>query len=51
MIVTETIRAAKCKDCKFCQYIKQRHHECQNPSSGRNRIALNDLVCDKWWIK
>jgi len=54
MAVITYTRAAKCKDCKFCERIKigkQTRHKCDNPESPRFEhptIRLNDLVCGVW---
>lgn len=63
MTVITYTRAAKCKDCKFCQSFSvgtkfTQRHRCSNPESERygikhlgKTIRLSDFVCDKWELK
>ena len=58
MAVMTWTRKAKCKDCKFIKgktFGRARRNICTNTESERHdpnpflsRVALNDLVCDKW---
>lgn len=58
MTVVTVTRNAKCKDCVFIKshkFGKAKRNICTNPESPRydpypplSRVALNELVCDKW---
>ena len=60
MGVTTYTRAAKCKDCRYCESFNigvklTKRHRCSNTESERygdkytnKTVRLNDLVCDKW---
>jgi len=58
MVTITYTRAAKCKDCRYCNRFKQgklTRHRCSNTESkkyatkySKNTIRLNDLVCENW---
>lgn len=55
MTVISITRAAKCKDCKFCEDFRKgklKRHKCENRKSYRylTQVTLTDGVCDHWEI-